>query len=71
MNMQLWRTAMLHISSDALAAAADLSLSTDPHCRHAIVSDCDEYQSCKSDSMEDSDFELNLQSDADLELDLW
>ncbi len=70
-NMQICRTAMLQIRSDALVAAAELSLSTAPHCRHVIVSDCDEYQSCKSDSMEDSDIELDLQSDADIELDLW
>ena len=36
-SMQLWRTAMLQIKSDALAAAAELSLSTAPHCRHVIV----------------------------------
>ena len=63
-SMQLWRTAMLQIRSDALAAAAELSLSTAPHCRHVIVSesesDCEEYQSCKSDSLEDSKIELDL-----------
>ncbi len=73
-SMQLWRTAMLQIRSDALAAAAELSLSTAPHCRHVIVSDSEsdreEYQSCKSDSMEDSEIELDLQSDDDVELDL-
>ena len=73
-SMQLWRTAMLQIRSDALAAAAELSLSTAPHCRHVIVSDsesdCEEYQSCKSDSMEESEIELDLQSDDDIELDL-
>ena len=40
---------MLQIRSDALAAAAELNLSTAPHCRHVIVSDsesdCEEYQS--------------------------
>lgn len=64
---------MLQIRSDALAAAAELSLSTAPHCRHVIVSDSEsdreEYQSCKSDSMEDSEIELDLQSDDDIELD--
>jgi len=69
-SMQLWRTAMLRIRSDAVAAAAELSLSTAPHCRHVIVSDCEEYQSCKSDSMEDSEIELDLQADDDIELDL-
>ncbi len=73
-SMQLWRTAMLQIRSDALAAAAALSLSTAPHCRHVIASDsesdCEEYQSCKSDSMEDSEIELDLQADDDIELDL-
>jgi len=73
-SMQLWRTTMLQIRSDALAAAAELSLSTAPHCRHVNVSDsesdCEEYQSCKSDSMEDSEIELDLQSDDDIELDL-
>ncbi len=48
-SMRLWRTAMLQIRSDALAAAAELNLSTAPHCRHVIVSDsesdCEEYQS--------------------------
>ena len=42
---------MLQIRSDALAAAAELSLSIAPHCRHVILSDfesdCEEYQSCK------------------------
>ncbi len=39
-SMQLWRTAMLHIRSYALAAAAKLSLCIAPHqyCRHVIVS---------------------------------
>jgi len=73
-SMQLWRTAMLQIRSDALAAATELSLSTAPHCRHVIVSDsesdCEEYQSCKSDSMEGTEIELDLQSDDDIELDL-
>ena len=73
-SMQLWRTAMLQIKSDALAAAAELSLSTAPHCRHVIMSDsesdCEEYQSCKSDSMEESEIELELQSDDDIELDM-
>ncbi|DBA92339.1 TPA: hypothetical protein ACH3X1_003068 [Trebouxia sp. C0004] len=73
-SMQLWRTAMLQIRSDALAAAAELSLSTAPHCRHVVVSDsesdCEEYQSCKSDSIEDSGSELDLQADDDIELDL-
>ena len=62
-SMQLWRAAMLQIRSDALAAAAELSLSTTPHCKHIIVSesesDCEEYQSCKSDSMEDSEMILS------------
>ena len=61
---------MLQIRSDALAAAAELSLSTAPHCRHVIVLDSEsnneEYQLCKSDSLEDSDIELDLQSDDDL-----
>ncbi|DBA88821.1 TPA: hypothetical protein ACH3X1_016439 [Trebouxia sp. C0004] len=69
-SMQLWRTAMLQIRS----AAAELSLSTAPHCRHVVVSDsesdCEEYQSCKSDSIEDSGSELDLQADDDIELDL-
>ncbi len=73
-SMQLWRTATLQIRSDALAAAAELSLSTAPHCRHVIVSDfesgCEEYQSCKSDNMEDSEIELDVQSDDDIQLDL-
>ena len=49
-----------------------------PHCKHVIVSDfmpdCDEYQSCKSDSMEDIIIliktELDQQSDDDIEQDL-
>ncbi len=65
---------MLQIRSDALAAAAELSLSTAPHCGHVIMSDsesdCKEYQSCKSDSMEDSEIELDVQSDGDFELNL-
>ncbi|DBA82222.1 TPA: hypothetical protein ACH3X2_000496 [Trebouxia sp. C0005] len=73
-SMQLWRTAMLQIRSDALAAAAQLSLSPAPHCRHVIVSDsesdCEEFQSCKSDSMEDSETEQDVQPDDDIELDL-
>ncbi len=73
-SMQLWRTAMLQIRSDAHAAAVALSLSTAPHCRHVIASDsesdCEEYQSCKSDGMEDSEIELDLQADDDIELDL-
>ncbi len=72
--MQLWRIAMLHIRSDALAAAAAFSLSRAPHCRLVIMSDaesdCEEYQSCKSDSMEDSEIELDLQGDDDIGLDL-
>ncbi len=52
-SMQLWRTAMLQIRSDALAAAAELSLSTAPYCGHVIMSDyksgCEEYHSCKPD----------------------
>ena len=67
-SMQLWRTAMLHIKSDALAAAAEVSLSTAPLCRHVMVSgsesDCDQnheqYQSCNSDSFEDSEIDLDL-----------
>ncbi len=46
-SMQLWRTARLQIRSDALAGAAELSLSTAPRCRHVIVSDCDEQQRCQ------------------------
>ncbi len=75
-SMQLLRTAMLQIRSDALAAAAELSLSTALHqyCRHVIVSDSEsnyeEYQSCKFDSVEDSEIELDLHSDGDIELDL-
>ncbi len=69
-SMQLRRSAMLQNRSDALAAVAEISLSTGPHCRHAIVSDyksdCEKYQSCKSDSMEDSEIELVVQSDDDL-----
>ncbi len=65
---------MLQIRSDAPAAAAELSLSAPPHCGHVIVSDsesdCEEYQSCKSDSMGDNDIELDQQSDDDVELDL-
>ena len=61
---------MLQIRSDALAAAAELSLSTALHCRHVIVSDSEsnseEYQLCKPDSLENSDIELDLQSDDDL-----
>ena len=66
-DMQLWRAAMLQIRSDALAAAADLSLSTALHCRHVIVSDSESdsegFQSCNSDpisSMDGSDIELDL-----------
>ena len=69
-SMQLWRTAMLQIKSDALAAAAELSLSTAPHCRHVITSDsesdCEEYKSCKSvgvELLEDSD--IPVESDLD------
>jgi len=75
-SINLWRTAMLQIMirSAALAAAAELSLSTAPQCRHVIgsdsESDCEENQSCKSGSMEESDIELDLQSDDDIELDL-
>ncbi len=65
---------MLQIRSDALAAAAELSFSTAPPCGHVFVSDSvsdyEEYQSCKFDSMEDSDTELDQQSDYDIELDL-
>ncbi len=68
-SMKLLRTAMLQIKSDALAAAAELSLSTAPHCRHVIVSDLsEEYWSCNSDSMEDSDIELDQQSVVNIEL---
>ena len=64
----------MQIKSDALAAAAELSVSTAPHGRHVIVSDsesdCEEYQSCTSDSVEESGIEMDLQSDDDIELDL-
>ena len=72
-SMRLWRTAMLQIRSDALAAAAELSLITALLCRHVFVSDSEsdsEYQSCKSDNMENSEIELDLQSDDDIELEL-
>lgn len=66
-DMQQWRAAMLHMRSDVLAAAADLSLSTALHCRHVIVSDSESdsegYQSCNSDpisGMEGNDIELDL-----------
>ena len=36
----------------------------------ALESDCEEYQSCKTDSVEDSDIEVNLQYVDDIELDL-
>ena len=64
-DMQLWRAAMLQIKTDALAAAADLALSTAPHCQHVIVSESDSegYRSCNSgppSSREGSDIELDL-----------
>ena len=41
---------------------------------HVVVSgsesDCEEHQSCKSNSMEDNEIELDLQSDIEIELDL-
>ncbi len=58
----------------AAVHVAEVSLSTAPKCRHVIVSvsesDCKEYQSRKSNKMEDSEMELDLQSDNDIELDL-
>ena len=49
-------------------------MSTAPHGRHVIVSDsesdCEEYQSCTFDSVEESGIEMDLQSDDDIELDL-
>ena len=64
--MQLWRTAVLQITSDAPAAAAELRLIAPPRCGHAVVSDSEsdyEHQSCKPDIMGDSDIELDQQSD--------
>ncbi len=56
--------------SNALAAAAVLSLSTVPNCRHVIMSDSEsdfeEDRSCKFGSMEDSDIEQEQQSDDDI-----
>lgn len=61
-------------ASDAPAAAAEPSSSTAPNCKHVIMSDCksdcEGYQSCNSDSVKDSNIQLDLQCDDDLELDL-
>jgi hypothetical protein len=61
---------MLQIRSDASAAAAELNLSAPAHYGHVnCESNCEEHQSCKSDSM---DIELDQQydDDDDVELDL-
>ncbi len=69
--MQLWKTAVLQIRSDAPAAAAELSLSAPPHCGHVVGSDFEsdyEDQPCKPDIMGDRDIELDQQSNDDVEL---
>ncbi len=69
--MQLWKTAVLQIRSDAPAAAAELSLSAPLHCGHVVVSDVEsdyEDQPCKPDIMGDRDIELDQQSNDDVEL---
>ena len=74
-DMQCWRAAMLQIRSGAtdgsIAAADRFRLSTALLCRDNEVSDsdsdCGEYQSCNSGSMEDFDIELDLQCDSDID----
>lgn len=59
--------------SNALAAAAVLSLSTVPHCRHVIMSDSqsdfEEDRSCKFGSMEDRSCKFGSMEDSEIERD--